>query len=333
MRTAGLRSVACLLATALAACGAPLREQAVTVERPSARLRGTLFAPDVRGRLPAVLLLHGSGPDGRDNPYYRQLAESFGRRGIATLVYDKRGSGESTGDWRVEPFTALIDDAEAALRVLRAHPWVDPTRVGIWGGSEGATIAPLVAARAPGTAFVILQSMSGVPFGDQYLHQAAREFRGRAADSVAAVELVRAKLAYVRDRTRWPAYDSLVRASAGRSFSAYASPVTEDSWWWRWYATKLDVSALPVLRSLRSPTLAIWGAVDVLVPAEASRDAFVVARAPAEERGDAVWFIEGASHTLHVPGVRGLVAGAGLRNRPVHLREMAAWAAERVRLP
>ena len=80
-------------------------------------------------------------------------------------------------------------------------------------------------------------------------------------------------------------------------------------------------------------TLAIWGAEDVLVPAEASRDAFVVARAPAEGRGDAVWFIEGASHTLHVPGVRGLVAGAGLRNRPVHLREMAAWAAERVRLP
>lgn len=95
MRTAGLRSVACLLATALAACGAPLREQAVTVERPSARLRGTLFAPDVRGRLPAVLLLHGSGPDGRDNPYYRQLAESFGRRGIATLVYDKREIGRA----------------------------------------------------------------------------------------------------------------------------------------------------------------------------------------------------------------------------------------------
>lgn len=329
-RTAGVRRLVSVAVAALTACGSPLRQAELSVESAQARLGATLYAPASSTPLPAVLLLHGSGPDGRDNAYYRDLADAFGRRGIATLVYDKRGSGASTGDWRSEPFSALVDDAQAVLRSLRQHAWVDSTRVGIWGGSEGATIAPLVAARDDGVVFLIVQSMSGVPFGEQYVYQAAREFRGMPADSADAVALVRAKLAYVRDHSQWTPYDSLVRASAGRRFAPDATPTTEDSWWWRWYATKMDVSALPALSRLRIPTLAIWGAEDALVPPDTSRVAFVAARAALQPRDDRVLFIEGASHTLHVPGLRGLVAGAGLRNRPVHLREMTAWAASQV---
>jgi pimeloyl-ACP methyl ester carboxylesterase len=318
------------LLVALVGCGAPLRQTEFTIESPPVRLGATLYAPEASVPMPAVLLLHGSGPDGRDNAYYRQLADAFGRRGIAVLIYDKRGSGASTGDWREAPFSALIDDAEAALRSLRQHPWIDSTRVGVWGGSEGATLAPLVAARAGGVAFLIVQAMSGVPFGEQYRYQAAREFAGSPSDSAAAIELVRAKLAYVRDRSQWSRYDSLARASAGRRFAAYATPATEDAWWWRWYATKSDVSAIPTLAALRIPTLAIWGAADVLVPADTSRAAFLAARAPLQHPADRVLFVEGASHTLHIPGLRGLLAGAGLRNRPVHLREMTDWAAAQV---
>lgn len=326
----GARGGVFVLHLALVACGAPLRQAELTIESPPFRLGATLYAPDASEPLPAVLLLHGSGPDGRDNAYYRQLADAFGRRGIAVLVYDKRGSGASTGDWREAPFGALVDDAEAALRRLRQHPWIDSTRIGIWGGSEGATLAPLVAARTGGVAFVIVQSMSGIPFGDQYLYQAAREFAGSPGDSTDALRLMRAKLTYVRDRSQWSRYDSLARASAGRRFAAYATPATEDAWWWRWYATKIDVSAIPTLATLRIPTLAIWGAADVLVPADTSRSAFLAARAPLQQPADRVLFIEGASHTLHIPGFRGLLAGAGLRNRPVHLREMTAWAATQV---
>lgn len=321
------------LVVALSACGAPLRQAEFTIESPPVRLGATLYAPDASAPVPAVLLLHGSGPDGRDNAYYHQLADAFGRRGIAVLIYDKRGSGASTGDWREAPFTALMDDAEAALRSLKHHPWIDSTRVGIWGGSEGATLAPLVASRAGGVAFVIVQSLSGIPFGEQYLYQAAREFAGSPTDSTDAVALVRAKLGYVRDRSQWSRYDSLARASAGRRFAAYATPGTADSWWWRWYATKIDVTAIPAMAALRVPTLAIWGAADVLVPADTSRAAVLAARAALQQTGDRVLFIEGASHTLHIPGLRGLLAGAGLRNQPVHLREMTAWAATHVSRP
>lgn len=307
-----------------------MRQTELTIENPPVRLGATLYAPVASAPLPAVLLLHGSGPDGRENPYYQQLVDAFTRRGLAVLVYDKRGSGTSTGDWREAPFTALIDDAEAALRHLRRHPWIDSTRVGIWGGSEGATIAALVAARAPGTAFLIVQSLSGPPFGEQYRFQAAHAFRGQPADSVAAVTLVDAKLAYLRGTLAWSAYDSLARASAGRAFAAYAAPSAPDSWWWRWYGTKVDVSAMAALATLRMPLLAVWGADDVLVPADTSRAMVRAARASLRQAGDELRVIPGASHTLHVPGLRGLLAGAGLRHQPVHLRAMAAWTASRV---
>lgn len=320
----------CSAVAVLTSCGTPMRQAELTIEHAPIRLGATLYAPEATSPLPAVLLLHGSGPDGRENPYYEQLVEAFARRGIAVLVYDKRGSGASTGDWREVPFTALVDDAEAALRQLRRHPWIDSSRVGIWGGSEGATLAPLVAARAGGVAFVIVQSMSGVPFGEQYLYQAAREFAGSPGDSADALTLVRAKLAYVRDRSQWSRYDSLARASAGRRFAAYASPSAPDSWWWRWYATKVDVSALPALATVRTPVLAVWGAADVLVPADTSSAMVRAARAPLRQAGDEILVIPDASHTLHVPGLGGLLAGAGLRNRPVHLREMTAWAAAQV---
>lgn len=320
----------CAGCVALAGCGPSMRQAELTIDNPPVRLGATLYAPEASTPLPAVLLLHGSGPDGRENPYYQQLVDAFARRGIAVLVYDKRGSGASTGDWRDAPFSALVDDAEAALRGLRQHPWIDSARVGIWGGSEGATIGALLAARVPGAAFLIVQSLSGPPFGEQYRFQAAREFRGQPVDSVAAVTLVAAKLAYLRGAMAWRGYDSLARASAGRAFAAYAAPSAPDSWWWRWYATKVDVTALPSLATLRTPLLAVWGADDVLVPADTSRAMVRAARAPLRVAGDEIRVIPGASHTLHVPGLRGLLAGAGLRNRPVHLRAMTGWAAAQV---
>jgi uncharacterized protein len=321
----------CGASARLAGCGTSMRQTELMVEHAPVRLAATLYAPEASAPPPAVLLLHGSGPDGRDNPYYQQLVEAFARRGIAVFVYDKRGSGASSGDWREVPFTALIEDAEAALQQLRRHPWIDSTPVGVWGGSEGATIAALVATRVPSTAFLIVQSMSGLPFGEQYRFQAAREFRGRAADSIAAIALVDTKLSYLRGTLAWSAYDFLARASAGRAFAADASPGVRDSWWWRWYDTKREVSALPALAALRTPVLAVWGADDVLVPADTSAALVRAARASLREEADRILVVPSASHTFHVPGLRGVVAGAGLRNRPVQLREVTAWAATQVR--
>src|SRR5881275_8248 len=65
-------------------------------------LAGTLIRPNVAGKHPAVILVHGSGPESRD--YVLPFARFLVRRGMAILAYDKRGVGGSTGDWNTASF-------------------------------------------------------------------------------------------------------------------------------------------------------------------------------------------------------------------------------------
>ncbi len=144
-----------------------LDTEVVRIDVGDAVLEGTLYsAAPTKGRLPTIVVLHGSGPDDRQNPYYRTLAKTFARAGFATFVYDKRGCGNSTGRWIAAPFQRLIADAVKVVGRLREMPQVDPKRIVVWGGSEGASIAPEVAVRSRARG-VIAQSASGVAFWKQ----------------------------------------------------------------------------------------------------------------------------------------------------------------------
>src|SRR3954471_2381369 len=122
-------------------------------------LNGTLTLPDQGLPVPAVLIASGSGPLDRDSNHRRarfdvarQLAHAFARGGLASLRYDKRGVGESPGDWRRAGLHDNLDDLGAALASLAARPEVDPARLLVAGHSEGALLAAALAARGAGRA-------------------------------------------------------------------------------------------------------------------------------------------------------------------------------------
>ena len=77
-------------------------------------LAGTLVLPATPGKHPAIACLHGSGPEARWANHY--LAQKFAEHGIVALIYDKRGVGESSGDWQKATFAELADDAAAGIR-------------------------------------------------------------------------------------------------------------------------------------------------------------------------------------------------------------------------
>ncbi len=143
-------------------------------------LPGTMSMPKGDGPFPAVVLLHGSGPQDRDetiglNKPLRDIAWGLASRDIAVLRYDKRtfvhgaqmGAIANTLTVRQE----VVDDATAALALVRGHIGVDASRVFVAGHSLGAMVAPRVAAKDPELAGMILLAAPARPLEDLILEQ------------------------------------------------------------------------------------------------------------------------------------------------------------------
>ena len=103
-------------------------------------LAGTLTLPQGKGPFPAVVLVHGSGPNDRDqtiieHKIFLVLADHFTKQGIAVLRYDKRGVAASKGDYKTATSFDFADDAQAAVDYLRTRSDINPSKLGIIGHS------------------------------------------------------------------------------------------------------------------------------------------------------------------------------------------------------
>ena len=153
------------------------RSVQVTVGSSPFVLGGTLTVPTGRGPFPAVVLVHGSGPQDRDetigaNKVFKDLAEGLASRGIEVLRYEKRTRqypAQMVGHATIEE--EVMIDALAAASVLRARPEVDHDRVFVLGHSLGALLAPEIAVRSGGIAGVVLLAPPGRPPWDIVLQQ------------------------------------------------------------------------------------------------------------------------------------------------------------------
>jgi dienelactone hydrolase len=143
-------------------------ERNVTVDAGGWPLPGTLTMPNGDGPFPAVILVHGSGPGDRDqslgpNKPFRDLAHGLATQGIAVLRYDKRTRQHALKVAASSTFTLneeTVEDAVAAVRLLRGQAGIDQNRVYVIGHSLGAMLAPRIAAGA-GTDVAGLVIMAG----------------------------------------------------------------------------------------------------------------------------------------------------------------------------
>ena len=124
------------------------------------RLSYRLDLPARTGRVGAVVFGHGSGQQTKQS--CRFLADGFLSRGLATLCFDKRGVGESSGTFvfvgardSIPVFEELASDMAAGVAFLRTRPEIDPKRIGLAGVSQAGWIVPLAAARSQ-PAFMVL---------------------------------------------------------------------------------------------------------------------------------------------------------------------------------
>ena len=183
---------------------AAFTEEDVTVGQGDWELPGTLTLPVGQGPFPAVILVHGSGPNDRDetigpNKPFKDIAWGLASRGIAVLRYDKRTlvyqqdySSEEMAGITVQEET--IDDALAAAALLRSHSQIDPARIYIAGHSLGATLAPRIASLDPDLAGLVLLAAAARPLEDlvleqvKYLIHLDDEISSAEADSLRAMQ-------------------------------------------------------------------------------------------------------------------------------------------------
>jgi acetyl esterase/lipase len=161
---AGLAAMSTLAAVGVPVAPAAAEPEPVTttdvtfVGGGSVILHGIVVAPRPSGkRRPALVMLEGAGNRGRQE--LQPAAEAFARRGVITLVYDKRKVGYSL---LRRDYGLLADDAVAAVALLATQRDVDPSRLGLWAQSEGAYVAPLACRLSSAVKFVITVGAVGV---------------------------------------------------------------------------------------------------------------------------------------------------------------------------
>ena len=162
-----------------------------TFESSGVRLVGRLVLPKGAGRVPVVVLVHGSERDSALNSYV--LQRLFPSQGVGAFVYDKRGTGASGGSY-TQDFEVLARDAIAAMQTAKQLAGTRLRRIGYQGGSQGGWVVPLAANLAPvdfaivsfGLAVTILEEDQESVALDMVFHHHSPE------DTTKALELARA---------------------------------------------------------------------------------------------------------------------------------------------
>lgn len=183
-----------------------------TFDSGGVKLVGRLVLPKGGGKVPVVVLVHGSEHDSARELY--ALQRMFPAQGIGAFVYDKRGTGASGGNY-TQDFEVLANDAVAAMTQARHLAGARAGRIGYQGGSEGGWVVPLAVNRAPvdfaivsfGLAVTILEEDQQSVALDMYFHHRS------AAETAKALKLARAggRVVETGGRQGYEEFDALRR--------------------------------------------------------------------------------------------------------------------------
>jgi pimeloyl-ACP methyl ester carboxylesterase len=314
----------------------PLLRRALRFENEGIALAGTVLAP-VRGRARAgIVMLHGSNDEDRD--HIGPFALFFAAQGYVVLAYDKRGCGESSGDWKAATFGDLAADAASAVRTLRRQPEVDSRRVGLWAPSQGGWIAPLIARGDATLAFVILHAGAAVTPAEQGLQLVEAELRAygfEAPEIEKAASLQRLSDEVTRERKPWTEYKARYdEAVAARAEWIIAPAEEEGSWFRRFFRGIMDFDPRPHWAKVRCPVLALFGDRDWIVPADPNATLLPLAFPPKHRSLLTIRVLPNANH-LMLHAAKGVLAEYPSCDRfePAYFDAIHSWLDQHVSSP
>lgn len=214
-----------------------IRHEQVRIPSRGAELAATISLPRWgSGPFPAVIAVHSSGP--RRAQDLRIVWRNLAPEGVVVLTYDKPGVGDSSGrfeevrtDSSERQLRGIAEDVLACREFLKRHPMVDPTRVGLFGGSQAGWIIPIAADIQKDIPFSVILSGPATSYGlEMYFSSLTGE--GVRAGSGLNSEQIEQRL------------------------DAYGGPA--------------GYEPLPILTRMKTPTLWLYGGRDIDIPAQRS---------------------------------------------------------------
>ena len=244
----------------------PYTTEEVSFTNGNAVLRGTLVLPaGYTKKTPVLIMVTGSGLQNRDEEIFEHkpfavIADALARAGIATLRYDDRGFGESTGDIINCTTEDLKNDALSGIRLLRERF----DKVGVIGHSEGGTLALLLAAE--GKADFIVSLAGNVVSGAETLLWQNRVALSGAGVPAETVDTYCKALAEAFETGAIGNYDlpEGLKQNLSMAIMQLQTPYLK-------YFLKLDTR--PVLGKITCPVLALNGSKDQQVNPESNLEA------------------------------------------------------------
>jgi fermentation-respiration switch protein FrsA (DUF1100 family) len=323
----------------------PYRDEDVTYENKiqNVTLAATLTIPPGKGPFPAVVLITGSGPQDRDETLlghkpFLILSDYLTRHGIAVLRADDRGTAKSTGDFKTATTADFATDTEAGVAYLKTRPEVDPRKIGLIGHSEGGVIAPMIAARNPDVAFIVMMAGTGVP-GDQVLvaqgeaiavasgtkPEEAAKHAAKEKEMLALIEAAKVRTekddAALETKLREKMADDVPEAQISLQIKQLTSP------WFRYFLTYDPAVAL---RKVTCPVLVLNGEKDKQVLPEQNLPPIRQALTQAGNKHFEVDELPGLNHLFQTATTGSPAEYAQIEETmsPVAMEKMATWIAK-----
>jgi uncharacterized protein len=257
-----------------------IHQQTTYINEPAGvTLAGTLTLPEGKGPFPAAVLVGGSGPGVR-GPYFLLIADALAQRGIAALCYDKRGAGDSSGNYQTATCEDFEKDALAGLEYLRHLPQINPQKVGMIGHSEGGMIVPMAADDSENIDFIVLMAgpgISGEKGGDLYVTHKASALGANTKTIQVLVRMLRDANQVIKtqkddglarkkmDEILEAGFSGLSQEEKGKALFVLGGDsveAVEDKALSPWYRDKMGIDYQVNLRKVKCPVLAMNGDKD-----------------------------------------------------------------------
>lgn len=240
----------------------PIREEAISFKNHRITLAGTLLLPEGNGPFPCIVFTHGSGAETRAGS--RGLANLFVANGIAALIFDKRGTGKSSGkDWQ-DSFDNYASDALAAGEFIKKYPGIDSKKLGIYGHSQGGWIAPLAISKTTLFSFAIISAANAVSPVAQHLAAGDEEYRMTGMDETTIQEVHAFRLLK---------YEVGITGKNRREFNNKFLPEAKNKPWFKTTGGALPESSFwkangfydpaPALKAITCPILVLYADKDI----------------------------------------------------------------------